>query len=207
VVAKWYSYSFAGPLFWYTARDKADYNDPNAAVNAERENYFGLLHHDYTAKPPYPVLKSYFNPDLENGKYKIIARHSGKSLDVANWGTTNGTRVQQWAWHGGASQQWTFEKESDGCYEIKANTTTGMNLDLSSPASGTALRLWADNNADGQRFTVTSLGGGYYRIAPKISTTFALDVATASTADGADMIEYAWNSSSWNQQWLIVPVW
>lgn len=207
VVAKWYSYSFAGPLFWYTCRDKADYNDPNTAISGERENYFGLLHHDYTAKSAYPVLKSYFNPAIENGKYKILARHSGKSLDVANWGTTNGTRVQQWTWHGGASQQWTFEKQSDGCYEIKANTTTGLNLDLSSPASGTALRLWADNNADGQRFQLTSLGGGYYRITPKISTAFGLDVAAASTADGADVIEYAWNSSSWNQQWLIVPVW
>ncbi len=201
VLTTWYSYSFAGPLFWYTARDKQAYG-----ASTDRENYFGLLYSDFGAKPAYPVLKAYFNPTIENGRYQIIARHSTKALDVDNWGTANGTQVQQWTWHGGASQQWTFEKQSDGYYEIKTHVTTGMNLDLASASNGTLLKIWADTNANGQRFQATSLGNGFYRITPKINTTSALDVGSASLLDGADVLEYPWYSTSFNQQWMIIPL-
>jgi len=42
--AKWKTWSFAGPLFWYSGRD--------AGTNtADREQNFGLVHSDYSAKP------------------------------------------------------------------------------------------------------------------------------------------------------------
>jgi len=34
---------------------------------------------------------------IPNGTYKILARHSGKALDVTNNGTADGTNVQQWS--------------------------------------------------------------------------------------------------------------
>lgn len=201
VLATWYSYSFAGPLFWYTARDKQAYG-----ASTDRENYFGLLYSDFSAKPAYPVLKACFSPTIENGRYQVIARHSAKALDVDNWGTSNGTQVQQWTWHAGASQQWTFEKQTDGLYEIKTHVATGMNLHLANSSSGTSLAIWQDNNGTGQRFQLTSLDNGFYRITPRINTSYALDVSAASTADGADVLQYPWFSTSFNQQWMIVPL-
>lgn len=63
VVEKWYGYEFAGPLFWYTARDKKAYGKSD-----NREDFFGLLYSNFSKKDAYPVLKSYFNPEAESRK-------------------------------------------------------------------------------------------------------------------------------------------
>ncbi|MFF5291487.1 hypothetical protein [Paractinoplanes globisporus] len=47
----WYSKPFAGPLFWYSARDSGN-------STTDREQHFGLLRNDGSQKPSYPVLKS-----------------------------------------------------------------------------------------------------------------------------------------------------
>jgi hypothetical protein len=42
--AKWKTWSFAGPLFWYSARDQG-------TNTVDREQNFGLVHFDYSPKP------------------------------------------------------------------------------------------------------------------------------------------------------------
>jgi hypothetical protein len=42
--AKWKTWSFAGPLFWYSARDQG-------TNTLDREQNFGLVHNDYSSKP------------------------------------------------------------------------------------------------------------------------------------------------------------
>jgi hypothetical protein len=42
------------------------------------------------------------------GGYKIVARHSGKCLDVSGWSKADGAQVFQWDCHGGANQLWDF---------------------------------------------------------------------------------------------------
>lgn len=49
----WYSHPFAGPLFWYSARDTG--TDPG-----DDEQHFGLLRHDGAAKPAYTALAARF---------------------------------------------------------------------------------------------------------------------------------------------------
>jgi hypothetical protein len=45
------SYSWAGPLFWYAARDLG-------TSRGTRENFFGLLHNDFTPKPAYAAFRA-----------------------------------------------------------------------------------------------------------------------------------------------------
>ncbi len=48
---------------------------------------------------------------LENGYYKIIALHSGKSLDVNNAGKENGTNVKQYEYRdNNDAQQWIIQE-------------------------------------------------------------------------------------------------
>jgi polysaccharide biosynthesis protein PslG len=47
----WYAQPFAGPLFWYSARDLG-------TSTTDREHHFGVLRNDGTQKPSYPVLRS-----------------------------------------------------------------------------------------------------------------------------------------------------
>jgi hypothetical protein len=47
----WYAKPFAGPLFYYSARD-------TGTSSSDREQHFGVLRHDGTAKPAYATLKA-----------------------------------------------------------------------------------------------------------------------------------------------------
>ena len=49
----WYSHPFAGPLFWYSARD-------TGTDGKDDEQNFGLLRHDGSAKPAYGALAARF---------------------------------------------------------------------------------------------------------------------------------------------------
>jgi hypothetical protein len=44
------SYSWSGPLFWYSLRDLG-------ASGSDRENFFGLLRHDFSPKPSYTAYQ------------------------------------------------------------------------------------------------------------------------------------------------------
>lgn len=44
-----------------------------------------------------------------NGWFTVPNSYSGKVLEVYNWGTTNGSIVDQWSPTGGANQQWGFQ--------------------------------------------------------------------------------------------------
>ncbi|HEY8934071.1 MAG TPA: RICIN domain-containing protein, partial [Cyclobacteriaceae bacterium] len=56
-----------------------------------------------------------------------------------------------------------------------------------------------------QQFKVEA-NGSYFRLTPQQATDKALDVTGKSTADGANVIQYTWNSASTNQQWSFVSV-
>jgi hypothetical protein len=45
-------------------------------------------------------------PTASNGYVRIVARHSGKALDVEFASPDDGARVIQYTVHGGANQQW-----------------------------------------------------------------------------------------------------
>ena len=50
------------------------------------------------------------NSGIISGKiYVIISKNSGKAMEVANFGTQNGDKIQQWDYGNGASQQWIIE--------------------------------------------------------------------------------------------------
>jgi mannan endo-1,4-beta-mannosidase len=43
---------------------------------------------------------------VSSGVYKLVARHSGKALDVAGQSVADGANVQQWADNSQSNQQW-----------------------------------------------------------------------------------------------------
>src|SRR3954447_4907509 len=48
--SQWASYNWAGPLFTYQGRDQG-------TDTSDSENFFGLLHHDFSPKPGYPAYQ------------------------------------------------------------------------------------------------------------------------------------------------------
>ncbi|GAB1646604.1 hypothetical protein [Krasilnikovia sp. MM14-A1259] len=54
-LTSWYAHPYAGPLFWYCARD-------SGTSGRDREEHFGLLRADGSPKPAYHAVRAWFRP-------------------------------------------------------------------------------------------------------------------------------------------------
>lgn len=68
-------------------------------------------------RSPKPALVSRF--PVAGTTYRLVARHSSQVLDVYNFGTANGTRIQQAPWYNNSAQQFTFEATAEGYFKIR----------------------------------------------------------------------------------------
>ena len=128
---------------------------------------------------------------IANGTYKIVNRSSGKVLDGANWGTTDGTNVDQWAYSGGNNQRWFVTYLGSGQYMI---TNVNANKVLDVVASTGNVDLWSSNNGTNQKWIATATSGGYYRLSPVSASGSGLDVS------GTNVLITSYTGAA-NQQW------
>lgn len=190
----------ARPVYW----DDADYGTGNNAFGLFNRSTAALVRSDDAraltggaALPP-PGGSGI----VANGIYKIIARHSGKALDVAGWGKSDGTNVDQWTYGGGNNQRWAITHLGNNQYEI-INLNSGKALDVAGwgTANGTNVDQWTYHSGANQIWTLSATSGGYYRLTPTNATSMALDVTAASTVDGANIEIWTYDGGN-NQQWI-----
>ncbi|WP_199788650.1 RICIN domain-containing protein [Streptomyces sp. 351MFTsu5.1] len=136
--------------------------------------------------------------------YRIVNRKSGKVADVFNFGTANGTNIQQWPWLNNTAQKWTFASTGDGYYEIK-NVNSGKLMEVAglSRAEGGNVAIWSDADVPQQHWAVTPTGDGYYYLVNRFSG-LSLNVDAGSTADGANINQFTYNRAP-EEQWQIIP--
>ncbi len=84
--ALWKSYDWAGPLFTYQGRDYG--TDPS-----NRENFFGLLRHDFSQKPAYAAYRNAVDASAGAGATSSGANReaTGDSAETATEGTKRTT--------------------------------------------------------------------------------------------------------------------
>lgn len=145
------------------------------------------------------------------GYYHIIAKHSGKCLDVAGWGQENGVNVQQWDINPhGDNQKWMLVRAEDGYYYILAKHS-GKCLDVTewSQQDGANVYQWtlmAENN-DNQKWKLKEAGDDYFYIIAKHSGKY-LDVSEWNQQAGANVQQWKPNAphcNDDNQKWKFQP--
>lgn len=137
---------------------------------------------------------------IESGAtYSIIAKHSGKALDVANGSTADRAKVHQWTYGGTSNQKWIVTSLNNGYYALKAvHSGKLLDVDNRSMADGADVQQWPGNGGDNQQFRLEDAGGGYYRIVARHSQK-CIDVNNNSTADGAKVQQWT-NNGGDNQK-------
>ncbi len=137
--------------------------------------------------------------------YEIVARHSGKCLDVEGESMDSGARVIQFGCGGWANQQWQVIPVGGGFYKIVARHS-GKVLDVQGGGlgNGTPVWQWDENGTPAQQWEIIDVGGGYVRIMARHSGK-ALDVEGGFTADGTQVHQWDYVGIA-NQQWLLRPV-
>ncbi|NUR61153.1 MAG: family 43 glycosylhydrolase [Catenulispora sp.] len=147
------------------------------------------------------------NPASGSTHYLTNA-NSSLVMDVSGGSTANGGTVIQWANHGGANQQWTLNQVAGNVYTVvnrnsglclevpNQSTTAGVQLDQRSCAGG-ANQQWALDSVG----SYTSATDTSYELTA-LNSGLVADVSGGSTAQGAQVIQWATNGQA-NQTWKL----
>lgn len=131
--------------------------------------------------------------------YRVANAGTGACLDAADWGTGNGTALQQWACGSGANQSWQFRPTSDGFYQVvNRHNTKVWDVDggPGATADGTKVHLWSYEGGTNQQWRPESVGtSGQYRFTARHSGK-CLTVDNGSTANGARLSQQPCTSSA-----------
>jgi hypothetical protein len=140
------------------------------------------------------------------GPVQLIARHSGKCLDVTNISTQPGALLQQWTCWGGPNQQWMLTPTGAGAYEVTSiNTGMAVNVSYNSLADGALIAQFPYENTPNEKWVLAPTSDGYYQVIAQ-SSGKCLDVngGPGATGDGPVVQQWAcWGGA--NQQWMLVP--
>jgi len=137
---------------------------------------------------------------------KIVAKHSGKCLDVKEALHKDGAWVHQWDWANQNNAQWALEPVGDGYYKIKAKHS-GKCLDVIEGYQHNKawVAQWEWHGTNNQKWALESIdGGNYYRIKAKHSQKY-LDVYGRGNGNGEYVCQWEWANQD-NGKWKIEKV-
>jgi ricin-type beta-trefoil lectin protein len=145
--------------------------------------------------PPAPAA-----PPVATGR--LVARSSGRCLDVTGASTANGVALEQWDCVGQANQRFRFQPTDGGFYELVAQHS-GKCVDVAalSLANGARVQQWDCWGGQNQQFRLLPVGGGAYEVIARHSIR-CLDVMYRSLAAGALIQQYDCRPQT-NQQFMI----
>lgn len=126
--------------------------------------------------------------------YQVMPTASGKCLDAADWGTADGTALQQWACGDAAqaNQRWRFTPTTGGYYQV-TNQHAGKVWDVDggpgAVAAGAAVHLWSSVGGTNQQWRPTTTAGGLTFTARHSGQCLTLGAATGT--DGTRFTQQA----------------
>ncbi|MGC0327745.1 hypothetical protein RKD23_000735 [Streptomyces sp. SAI-170] len=137
-------------------------------------------------------------PGSLDGTHTLVT--GGKALDDPDHSTTPGTQLVTWTPNGGANQQWTFTRQSDGSYELRnAESRLCADVEGGSTAAGAKVVQWTCTGNANQRWRVERQPDGTYEVA---SMKSGLLLTSAATSDGAKVSQQP-DTGAALQRWTI----
>jgi hypothetical protein len=142
---------------------------------------------------------------LPDGVYRLVAQHSGKTLNVAGINPADGAAAIQWPWLGGDNERWKLTRQADGSVTLAAQHS-GKLLEVAgcSAADGARVQQWAATGAACQRWRPQAMADGSFRLANAASGKL-LNINGASVQDGAGAIQWPASNTA-NERWRLEPV-
>ena len=97
---------------------------------------------------------------MSEGYWRVIARHSGKCLDVSSASTDDGAAIIQWQCHGGENQQWRVEAVTGGYRLVARNSGKCLDVQGESTNDGGSLMSLSVGSPIGPYEIQAPLGAG-----------------------------------------------
>ena len=185
---------------WDATMGDGDWNFSNGSKPLEEAaytKYFGAGSTSGTSTGSTSRSSSSASTISSSAWYNVVNQHSSDCVDTLNWGTTDGTAVQQWACGTQqANQEWQFVPTDSGYYKLLSRGASSEVLDVSGQGTGngTGVTLWSDNGGTNQQWMPVAFGDGTYKLVGRGSGK-CLDVPGASTASGVLLEIYDCNGT------------
>ena len=145
-----------------------------------------------------------------SGTYSIVAKHSGKALDVRYGSARNGNEIIQYTQNGGVNQRWRFYRAPDGFVYVTSALNGGKSAALDIPggntSSGTQLEIWQFNGGMNQSFRLLQTAktfSGTNSFTNRFANGNSFDVEGASRASDAHLQTWTPNGGD-NQKFILV---
>lgn len=139
-----------------------------------------------------------------SGSYnRLVAKHSGRCMDVYGGSRDNGAAIIQWDCHNGDNQAWSLVPVGGDYYKLVA-AHSGKCLDVYGASRDNGARLIQSDchGGDNQLFRRDQFGS-YYRLQAKHSNR-CVDVYGAQRDNGVQLIQWDCHGGD-NQLWTIQP--
>ena len=136
--------------------------------------------------------------------YKIVAKHSGKCMDVYKGSRKHGASVKQWSCHGNSNQQWKLIPKGNYVKLIAQHSGKCLDVDYGDSHNGRHIEQNNCSDRDRQLFKLEDKGHGYYGIRSKVSNK-CIDVSEASHSNGTRIIQWSCRGDG-HQLWKLMPV-
>ncbi len=141
---------------------------------------------------------------LDEGVYRVVARHSGVSMSV-NWGSRDENAViQQHRTPYPGADEWRFILEGTKHKIINVRSGKCLALASDSSADNVAFLQKTCTTSDTQKFDFADTGDGHYVLRDKHGKAMA--VRGASILNNAAVVHIPWNFTSTSQHWKFEPV-
>jgi hypothetical protein len=144
------------------------------------------------------VVKIEFVTAASGLRYNLVARHSGKCLDINGSSLDDGAQLLQWDCSGAANQIFTMVPAGGEWYQIvAAHSNKCLDVDTSEDThhNGARVRQMPCSGEANQQFKLEDAGDGYVKIKAKHSE-LVLDVFGKSTENGAEVVQWTDGRSS-----------
>lgn len=160
-----------------------------------------------------PVTPAFTAAVLPEGAVFTIQNvNSGLYMEVKDGSAQNAANVQQWGADSPAAHNtWRVLSGGDGYYylysQLGDKVTYLLDLEYGKADDGTNIQIYTDTKADAQLFKfVKNDDGSYYILTKASNDKSCIAVSGASTASGANIIEWTYKAGDNSQKWNLTQV-
>ncbi|MBR0575076.1 Ig-like domain-containing protein [Proteiniclasticum sp. BAD-10] len=146
-----------------------------------------------------------------SGTYIIRSKNSNLVMDVYGGGTTEGTNIIQYSYHGMTNQQWKFESLNNGYYKITSVLNPEYSIDVygGGTTMGNRVIQYHYHGGINQQWKILENADGSIslmsRLAEESGTGYLLDVFGGGKTEGVNVIQWVSNNGD-NQKWYLENV-
>ncbi|MBD2560829.1 MULTISPECIES: RICIN domain-containing protein [Nostoc] len=138
----------------------------------------------------HPTSDSTSNIPTPGKDYYLIAKNSGKALQVNGGNKDDGANVDQWTKQNVDHHKWQLKDAGDGYFNLIAkHSGKALAVTGGSTADGANVLQWTLQQVDHFKFKLENTGDGYFYLIAKHSGK-AVAVTGGSTADGANVLQW-----------------